>query len=45
MLKNIFDNYGRAFKGSVGSRWLAMTIVMAVLVAAIVFFQRQKDVV
>ncbi|MBK7202376.1 FHA domain-containing protein [Candidatus Amarolinea dominans] len=45
MLKNIFDNYGRAFKGTVASRWLAMTIVMIVLVGLIVFFQRQKDVV
>ena len=45
MLKSIFENYGRAFKGSVVSRWIAMGVIMFALLALIIIFQKRKDVI
>jgi hypothetical protein len=44
-MKNIVQNFGRAFKGTVASRWLAMGVIMAVLLGLIFFFMKRKDVV
>ena len=41
----VVDNFGRTFKGSVSSRWLAMTIIMLVVFALVIFFQKRKDVI
>jgi hypothetical protein len=44
-LKAIFENYGRAFKGSLFSRWAVMGAIILGLLVLIVFFQQRKDVV
>jgi hypothetical protein len=45
LLKAVYKNNFRSFKGVVVSRWLAMLAIMAVLLGMIVFFQKRKDVV
>jgi len=44
-VKAIVDNFGRTFKGSVASRWLAMGVIMAVVFVLVVVFQKRKDVI
>ncbi len=39
------DNFGRTFKGSVGSRWFAMGVIIIVVFGLVIFFQKRKDVV
>ena len=41
----VMDNFGRTFKGSVGSRWFAMSVIMLVVFGLVIFFQKRKDVV
>jgi hypothetical protein len=45
LLGAIYDNYGRALKGTVAERWGILLTIMAGLLALILFFQRRKDVV
>jgi ABC-type multidrug transport system ATPase subunit/pSer/pThr/pTyr-binding forkhead associated (FHA) protein len=45
LLSAIYDNYGRALKGTVAERWGILLTIMAGLLALILFFQRRKDVV
>ena len=45
MLETVYDNYGRAFKGTAAQRWVTLGIIMAVLVVFLVIFQKRKDVV
>jgi LPXTG-motif cell wall-anchored protein len=44
-IENIYDNYGRAFTGSVTSRWLIMVGLMLVFIGVVLVFQKRKDVV
>jgi ABC-type multidrug transport system ATPase subunit/pSer/pThr/pTyr-binding forkhead associated (FHA) protein len=44
-IKAILDNYGRAFKGDVLSRWLAMGAIMVVVFLLVIVFQKRKDVI
>ena len=41
----IVDNYGRTFKGSVLSRWLAMGGILLGVFGLVIGFQKRKDVV
>jgi hypothetical protein len=45
LLETTYDNYGRAFRGTVISRWFALTVIMAVLTVLVTYFQKRKDVV
>ncbi|NIW44074.1 MAG: ABC transporter permease, partial [Gammaproteobacteria bacterium] len=42
MIENIYDNYGRAFTGSVTSRWLIMTGLMLAFIVVVLIFQKRK---
>jgi ABC transport system ATP-binding/permease protein len=44
-IQAVVDNFGRTFRGSVASRWLAMVVIMAVVFALVIFFQKRKDVI
>jgi|GEM_PF-5981701 len=44
LLETTPDSYGRAFKGTVASRWLALIAIMIGLTAPVTFFQKRKDV-
>jgi hypothetical protein len=43
MLAAIYDDYSRAFEGTLLYRWGALAMIMAVLLIAVVFFQKLKD--
>ncbi len=45
ILSTIYDDYGRAFKGEVISRWVVLTFQGLVMFVLILYFQRRKDVV
>jgi LPXTG-motif cell wall-anchored protein len=45
MLETIYDNYGRAFSGSITNRWLVMAGLMLLLIIFVLIFQKRKDVV
>jgi hypothetical protein len=45
LLKGVFEAYGHAFQGSYVSRWAWMSGIMAVLLAAVILFQRAKDTI
>jgi hypothetical protein len=45
LLGTIYDNYSQALKGSVYMRWGALLIINFVLLVAVLFFQKRKDVV
>ena len=45
LLGIFYDNYGRALKGTVAERWLALLGIMSGLTVLVLFFQRRKDVV
>ena len=45
VLETIYDNYGRAFTGSVTRRWLVMTGLMFGFLGIVLIFQKRKDVV
>jgi ABC-type multidrug transport system ATPase subunit/pSer/pThr/pTyr-binding forkhead associated (FHA) protein len=45
LLKSVFDNYGRTFKGSITSRWVAMILITLVLLIFIILYQKRRDVI
>ena len=45
ILETMYDNYGRAFKGTVPERWGILGTIIAVLMGLLVFFQKRKDVI
>jgi hypothetical protein len=45
ILETIYDNYGRAFTGSVTVRWLITSGLMLVFLGVVLVFQKRKDVV
>ena len=45
ILKTIYDNYGRAFRGTVMERWGILGGIIAGLLGLLLFFQKRKDVV
>lgn len=45
MLGHIYDNYSRAFKGSIITRWLIMVGLMFFLISVVLVSQKRKDVV
>jgi len=45
MLETIYDNYGRAFRGSLAERWAALLGIMGGLLLAVLVVQKRKDVV
>ena len=45
ILTRIYDDYGRAFKGSVITRWIYNGTLCLVMYFMILFFQKRKDVV
>jgi len=45
ILETIYDNYGRAFTGSVTNRWLKMTGLMLAFIGIVLAAQKRKDVV
>ena len=45
IIETIYDNYGRAFTGSVANRWLIMTGLMLIFIGIVLVAQKRKDVV
>ena len=45
MIETLYDNYGRAFTGSVTLRWAIMSGLMLVFIGVVLVFQKRKDVV
>jgi hypothetical protein len=45
ILGTIYDNFGRAFRGGLVERWLAMVAIILVLLALVLGLQKLKDVV
>ena len=45
ILETVYDNYGRAFRGSVTQRWAILGAIMAGLLVLLMFFQKRKDVI
>ena len=45
LLGSLYDNYHRAFRGSLLSRWGALIAIMSGLLILVVVFQRRKDAV
>ncbi len=45
LLKAVFRNFYRSFRGNVFTRWAWMTVIIVVLVGLIIFFQKRKDVI
>jgi ABC-type multidrug transport system ATPase subunit/pSer/pThr/pTyr-binding forkhead associated (FHA) protein len=45
ILETIYDNYGRAFSGSVSMRWLVTVGLMFGFLGVVLIFQKRKDVI
>jgi ABC-type multidrug transport system ATPase subunit len=45
ILGTIYDNFGRAFRGGLAERWLAMVAIILVLLGLVLGLQKLKDVV
>ena len=45
VLENIYDNFGRAFKGSIYTRWLILVALMFFFSGVVLVFQKRKDLV
>ena len=45
IIETIYDNYGRAFTGSVTNRWLIMSGLMLIFIGIVLVAQKRKDVV
>jgi ABC-type multidrug transport system ATPase subunit len=45
IIETIYDNYGRAFTGSVTNRWLIMSGLMVIFIGIVLVAQKRKDVV
>jgi hypothetical protein len=45
ILETIYDNYGRAFSGSVSMRWLVTAGLMFGFLGVVLIFQKRKDVI
>ncbi len=45
LLKAVFRNFYRSFRGNVVTRWAWMTAIIVVLLGLIIFFQKRKDVI
>jgi gas vesicle protein len=44
-IKVIYKNFGQAFGGTPVERWVPMTVIMFVVLALVMIFQKRKDVV
>ena len=45
VLEMIYDNFGQAFRGTVLGRWFNLSLIMAVLMVLLVYFQKRKDII
>ena len=45
VLENMYDSFGRAFKGTVTERWANLAAIIGALLVLVAIFQKRKDVI